>query len=77
MLGENVIDAKYGDDNIDVDRLQWSLHAIAGVRYNIGDHVGFYVEPKLSHYMTELPLTTIRNEHTLNMNVQFGLSVQF
>lgn len=77
VLGEKVIDAKYGDDNIDVDRLQWSLHAIAGVRYNIGDHVGFYVEPKLSHYMTELPLTTIRNEHTLNMNVQFGLSVQF
>ena len=77
VLGEKVIDAKYGDDKIDVDRLQWSLHAIAGVRYNIGDHLGFYVEPKLSHYMTELPLTTIRNEHTLNMNVQFGLSVQF
>lgn len=77
VLGEKVIDAKYGDDKIDVDRLQWSLHAIAGVRYNVGDHVGFYVEPKLSHYMTELPLTTIRNEHTLNMNVQFGLSVQF
>lgn len=77
VLGEKVIDAKYGDDKIDVDRFQWSLHAIAGVRYNIGDHVGFYVEPKLSHYMTELSLTTIRNEHTLNMNVQFGLSVQF
>lgn len=77
VLGEKVIDAKYGDDKVDVDRLQWSLHGLAGVRYNVGNHVGFYLEPKVSHYMTDLPLTTIRGEHPINLNVQFGVSVQF
>lgn len=77
VLGEKVIDAKYGNDKVDVDRLQWSLHGLAGVRYNVGNHVGFYLEPKVSHYMTDLPLTTIRGEHPINLNVQFGVSVQF
>lgn len=74
---ERVVDASFGKDDVTIKRLQWSAHAIAGVQYNFTKHVGIYVEPKLSHYITTLPLNTLRNEHPFNFNLQMGLSIDF
>lgn len=76
-LMERVVDASFGKEDITIKRLQWSVHATAGVQYNFNKHVGIYLEPKLSHYITTLPLNTQRNEHPFNFNLQMGLSLDF
>ena len=74
---ERVVDASFGKEDITIKRLQWSVHAMAGMQYNFTKHVGIYIEPKLSHYITTMPLNTLRNEHPFNFNLQMGLSVDF
>jgi len=76
-LVERVVSAKFNNDNLTIKRLQWSVHATAGIQYNFNKHVGIYVEPKLSHYITTLPLNTLRNEHPFNFNLQMGISLDF
>ncbi len=76
-LVERVVDASFGKEDITIKRLQWSVHATAGAQYNFTKHIGLYVEPKLSHYITTMPLNTQRNEHPFNFNLQFGLSIDF
>lgn len=74
---ERVVDASFGKEDITIKRLQWSVHATAGLQYNFTKHVGIYIEPKLSHYITTMPLNTLRNEHPFNFNLQMGLSLDF
>lgn len=74
---ERVVDASFGNDDVTIKRLQWSVHATAGAQYNFTKHVGIYIEPKLSHYITTMPLNTLRNEHPFNFNLQMGLSIDF
>ncbi len=74
---ERCISAKFNGEDISAKRIQWSVHGLAGFQYNVSDKVGFYIEPKVSHYMTDFPLTTIRNEHPINLNLQLGLSINF
>lgn len=74
---ERVVDASFGKDDVTIKRLQWSVHATAGAQYNFTKYVGIYIEPKLSHYITTMPLNTLRNEHPFNFNLQMGLSVDF
>lgn len=76
-LVERVVDASFGEKDETIKRLQWSVHATAGLQYNFTKHVGIYVEPKLSHYITTMPLNTLRNEHPFNFNLQLGLSLDF
>lgn len=76
-LVERVVDASFGNEDVTIKRLQWSVHATAGLQYNFTKHVGIYIEPKLSHYITTLPLNTQRNEHPFNFNLQMGLSLDF
>ena len=74
---ERVVDASFGKEDVTIKRLQWSVHATAGAQYNFTKHVGIYIEPKLSHYITTMPLNTLRNEHPFNFNLQMGLSLDF
>lgn len=74
---EKVVDASFGKDDVTIKRLQWSVHATAGMQYNFNRHVGIYIEPKLSHYITTMPLNTLRNKHPFNFNLQMGLSIDF
>lgn len=76
-LVERVVSAKFNNECWTIKRLQWSVHAIAGAQYNFNRHIGIYIEPKLSHYITTLPLNTLRNEHPLNFNLQLGISFDF
>jgi hypothetical protein len=74
---EKVVSAKFNNESVSIKRLQWSVHATAGLQYNFNRYIGIYVEPKLSHYITTMPLNTLRNEHPLNFNLQMGLSLDF
>lgn len=76
-LMERVVSAKFNGESQTIKRLQWSVHATAGVQYNFNKHIGIYLEPKLSHYITTLPLNTLRNEHPFNFNLQMGISLDF
>ena len=76
-LVERVVDASFGKEDVTIKRLQWSVHATAGMQYNFTKHLGIYIEPKLSHYITTMPLNTQRNEHPFNFNLQMGLSLDF
>lgn len=76
-LVERVVSAKFNNESLTIKRLQWSVHATAGIQYNFNRHVGIYLSPKLSHYITTMPLNTLRNEHPLNFNLQLGLSLDF
>ena len=76
-LMERVVSAKFNDESVTIKRLQWSIHATAGLQYNFSKHVGIYLAPKLSHYITTMPLNTIRNEHPLNFNLQLGISIDY
>ncbi len=76
-LVEKVVSAKFNNESQSIKRLQWSIHAIAGLKYNFTRNVGVYLSPKLSHYITTMPLNTQRNEHPLNFNLQLGLSFDF
>lgn len=74
---ERVVDASFGNEDVTIKRLQWSVHATAGAQYNFTKHVGIYLQPKLSHYITTMPLNTLRNEHPFNFNLQMGLTFDF
>ena len=76
-LVERVVSAKFNNESVTIKRLQWSIHATAGVQYNFTRNLGIYIEPKLSHYITTMPLNTQRNEHPLNFNLQMGISLDF
>lgn len=76
-LVEKVVSAKFNNESVTIKRLQWSIHATAGLQYNFNRNIGVYLAPKLSHYITTMPLNTIRNEHPLNFNLQLGLSFDF
>lgn len=76
-LVERVVSAKFNNESLSIKRLQWSVHATAGMQYNFTRNVGIYISPKLSHYITTMPLNTQRNEHPLNFNLQLGLSFDF
>lgn len=76
-LMEKVVWAKFNGESVTIKRLQWSIHATAGIQYNFTQHLGIYLAPKLSHYITTMPLSTLRSEHPLNFNLQLGLSLDF
>ena len=76
-MGEKIFKGHFGEDKVDCKRIQWSVHASLGAQYKMADHIGLFVEPKISHYFNDLPIQTVREEHPLNINVRFGLSFDF
>lgn len=77
-MAERCVSARFGnDDTSSPRRLLWSLHGMASLHYDLTDHVGLFVEPQISHYLTEFPMMTIRNEHPVNFNLKLGVDVNF
>lgn len=74
---ERCVEARFGNEKSTIKRVQWSMHGKLRAEMEITEHFGVYVEPKVSHYFTKLPLTTIRDEHPLGFNLQFGLSLNY
>ncbi len=77
-MAERCIAVDRGDEQVDVPRrIQWSVHGMAGLQLAITDHLGLFVEPKVSHYATRFALPTARNEHSLTFNLKMGANINF
>ncbi|MBR1474191.1 MAG: hypothetical protein IJ613_01280 [Muribaculaceae bacterium] len=77
-MAERCIAVDRGDEQVDVPRrIQWSVHGMAGLQLAITDHLGLFVEPKVSHYATRFTLPTARNEHPLTFNLKMGANINF
>lgn len=69
---------KSSEENLDIDKLQWSISAALGAQYNISNHFGVYVEPGIVHYFDDgSPIETIRKEKPTNFNLQLGLRLTY
>lgn len=61
-------------NSLDVDPLQWSVSAAAGVQVNFTKNIGLYAEPGVAYYFDDgSEVETIRKEHPFNFNLQVGL----
>ena len=66
------------DEELKVDRLQWSISASTGVQYDIIRHIGIYFEPGIVYYFNDgTQISTIRKEKPFNINIQMGLRFGF
>lgn len=74
---ERCVDARFDGESKSIKKIQWSIHGLAGARLALTDNLSIYAEPKISHYITELPLKTIRDEHDVNFNLQVGLTFNY
>lgn len=64
--------------SLDIDALQWSVVASAGVQVNFTKQIGLYAEPGIVYYFDDdSGVETIRKEHPLNFNLQVGLRFSF
>ena len=67
-------------ENYDIHEhpFQWSLMAAVGGQVNLIRQLSLFVEPGLAYYFDDnSQLETIRKEHPLNFNLQFGLRFSF
>lgn len=64
--------------SLDIDEIQWSVSAAAGVQVNITPQIGLYAEPGIAYYFDDgSNVETIRKEHPFNFNLQVGLRFSF
>ena len=62
-------------DNISINQLQWSLNTSAGIKYNLSEKIGLYMEPGASYYFkNKSEIETIYKEKPLNMSLRIGVS---
>ncbi len=65
-------------DEINENRLQYSANAALGIRLDIADHVGFYLEPGVSyHFDNHSGVTNIYKDTPLNFSLGLGLRYSF
>ena len=65
-----------GNDSEDVnpDKLQWSINANLGVQYNISNLLGIYLEPGVGYYFDDgSDVLTIYKEKKCNFDFQLGV----
>lgn len=88
---EKCIDGKADTDNVingqvisteqtsvEIDKLQFSVNAAAGVQMNISSKLGIYVEPGLNYYFdNNSPVPTIYQDKPLNFNLELGFRFSF
>lgn len=65
-------------EDLDVDPLQWSLSAAAGVQWKLNERLGLYAEPGVAYYFNDgSEVETIRKEHPFQFNLQLGVRLTF
>lgn len=64
-------------EDIEIDRLQWSVSCAAGFQYNFMKNLGVYVEPGVGYYFDDgCDVLTIYKDKPLNFNLQVGLRLE-
>jgi hypothetical protein len=48
-----------------------------GAQYRLGNYVGLYFEPEVSHYFTETTLRTSRTDSSLSLTLRLGVRLSF
>ena len=74
---EKCLSAKFGPDMISEKSVQFSMFGAVGAQYNLGDHIGLYFEPKISHYFTDTNLRTIRTDSDVDLTLQLGVRFRY
>lgn len=72
-MGERSLSAKFDSSYVSEKEFQWSVFGTLGAQYNINKYASIYFEPKLSHYLTETTLRTIRTASNVMLTLQFGV----
>ncbi len=68
----------YEKEDINIDRLQWSVTGAVGVQYNIIGNIGVYVEPGFAYYFDDgSDVLTIYKDKPFNFDLQVGLRFSF
>jgi len=66
------------NEDIDVDKLQWSVSSAVGAQYNATENLGFFVEPGVVYYFDDgSSVQTIRKDKPLNINLQMGFRITY
>lgn len=75
---EKCVHGKIGEETVTVDPLQWSVMAAVGAQYNLGAHIGIYVEPGVSYFFDDgSEVRTIRKDTPCNFTLQAGLRLSY
>ncbi|MDD7405610.1 MAG: outer membrane beta-barrel protein [Bacteroidales bacterium] len=66
------------DEDVSIDKLQFSLVAAAGLQFNITDRFGIYAEPGMSYYFDNgSEVSTIYKDRPFNFDMKIGLRFSF
>ena len=61
-------------DDVNIDRLQWSVSGAVGFQYNFNDNIGIYVEPGVGYYFDDgSDVLTVYKDKPFNFNLQVGV----
>ena len=61
-------------EDVNPDKLQWSINANLGVQYNISNLLGIYLEPGVGYYFDDgSDVLTIYKEKKCNFDFQLGV----
>lgn len=74
---EKCVAAKFGSKSVDEPKFQWSVAGAAGAQYRLGNLVGLYFEPEISHYFTETTLHTSRTDSSVSLTLRLGVRLSF
>lgn len=74
---EKCVSAKFGTKSVDEPKVQWSVAGAVGAQYRLGNYVGLYFEPEVSHYFTETTLRTSRTDSSLSLTLRLGVRLSF
>lgn len=80
VKGQLEVKSVYGEEvdnghvqNVDIDKLQWSVSASIGTQYKLIKELAIYVEPGIVHYFDDgADVQTIRKKHPTNFNLSVG-----
>ena len=61
-------------EDVEIDRLQWSVSGAVGIQYNFIKNLGVYIEPGVGYYFDDgNDVLTIYKDKPFNFNMQIGL----
>ena len=64
-------------EDVDVDRLQWSVSGAVGFQYNFIENLGIYVEPGIGYYFDDgSDVLTVYKDKPLNFSLQVGVRLE-